>query len=72
MWAQHLHWFLHGRYSERHTAGTYDVSKPRLQINPETWCTTGGGKYLGANMTSSKCKPPPGAVEGEPLNANEG
>jgi len=68
LWAHHLHWLLHGRYCDRPT-GTDDVGKPRLQINPGTWTADGGGEHLGASLTSSVVKPPPGSTAGEPLVA---
>ena len=71
LWAHRLHWLLHDRYTERPT-GTDDVGKARLQINPATWTTQGGGEHLGASLSSSMAKPPKGAVKGEPLIAPPG
>lgn len=53
LWPHHIHYLLHERYCGARPTGTDDVSKDRLQINPMTWTTDGGGEYLGAKSPGS-------------------
>jgi len=60
LWPHHLHWLLHGRYCARPKDEPDNLSKPRLQINPATWSTAGGGRHLGARLAgSTKPRVPP-------------
>ena len=65
VWPHHLHWLLHDKYCERPIGE--DPGKPRLQINPMTWTTDGGGVHLGASLTSSMVKPPSDKGPGDML-----
>lgn len=50
VWPHHMYWLLFDRYCEK-PVGLDNVSKPRLQINPLTWNTEGGGNHLGVNLS---------------------
>jgi hypothetical protein len=53
LWPHTIHWVLHEKYSGDRPVGRDGVdAKPRLQINPCTWTSEGGGGpegHLGAN-----------------------
>lgn len=66
VWPHHIYWLLHDKYCPR-PHGTDDVGKERLQINPMTWTTEGGGVHLGASLTSLMIKLPQGYKAGDKL-----
>ena len=51
LWAHHLYWLLHDGYTTRPANVTDDKAKKRLQINPCTWSTEGGGRHEGVSLT---------------------